>query len=335
MPHRKGNSTIKFVLSVDTEEEWDWSGPFPQADCQVENIKKIPEFQAFCEKLSIKPTYFVDYAVANDSHSVSILKQPLQNNTCEIAAHLHPWCNPPYFGDTLEKQSHVINLPLSQVEKKLATLTEKLTQAFEQAPTAFRTGRWGISGEILALLAKYNYQIDSSVYPYYSHEYFSCQGAPIKPYFPSFSDSLKVNESNHKLLQYPVSVGFNHADFDLCNRWHERLSKGVFKMIRSIGLGWHLGILKKLYMCPELSSAEDMCLLADKILERGDNTIHMYLHSSSLLTGATGFINSDNAFSEMTEKMKMLVEHVQKSADIEFCTISEAAEPYFKAQKND
>jgi len=47
---------VRFLLSVDTEEEFDWGGRFPQEDCSVENIQCIPAFQEFCETIDIRPT---------------------------------------------------------------------------------------------------------------------------------------------------------------------------------------------------------------------------------------------------------------------------------------
>ncbi|PTB98586.1 WalW protein, partial [Marinobacter sp. Z-F4-2] len=36
---------VYFVLSVDTEEEWDWDGPFPNKVISVENVDHLPVFQ--------------------------------------------------------------------------------------------------------------------------------------------------------------------------------------------------------------------------------------------------------------------------------------------------
>lgn len=318
---------IKFVLSVDTEEEWDWSGPFPQQDFSVGNIDKIPEFQRFCQSLGIKPSYFVDYAVANDPASVAILKQALETKSCEIAAHLHPWCNPPYYGKTGEKESHVVNLPIEQVETKLAELTQKLNQEFGVQPQAFRTGRWGITGEVLALLAKYGYTIDSSVYPFYLHPYFTCQGAPITPYWPDFDNALKTG-TQRKLLQLPVTVGFNNKHFHLSNKVHQCLSSPTLSWLRPIGVAWHTGVLRKLYMCPELSNSEEMCVLANKVIERGDNLIHMYMHSSSLVPNVTGFMKEGQGASILFKRIQLLVEHLKQVANVEFLTVSSAAKYY-------
>jgi len=102
--------SILFVLSVDTEEEWDWSGPFPQDHLSVENTRRISKFQSFCDRLGIKPTYFVNYAIANDPESVQRLKIPLNKGNCEIGGHLHPWCTPPVEEDVTDvNNSHTIS----------------------------------------------------------------------------------------------------------------------------------------------------------------------------------------------------------------------------------
>ncbi len=51
---------VLFVLTIDTEEEWQWDEEFPQHNCSVGNVEKLPAFQTFCESLGIRPTYFVD-----------------------------------------------------------------------------------------------------------------------------------------------------------------------------------------------------------------------------------------------------------------------------------
>ena len=70
-----GKPNVLFVLTIDTEEEWQWDSEFPQHDCSVKNVEKLPAFQAFCESLGIRPTYFVDYAVANDAQGSHTLRE--------------------------------------------------------------------------------------------------------------------------------------------------------------------------------------------------------------------------------------------------------------------
>ena len=48
----KNDKTI-FLLSVDAEEEFNWNGSFPQENCEVTNIQRIPKLQKFCEFLEL------------------------------------------------------------------------------------------------------------------------------------------------------------------------------------------------------------------------------------------------------------------------------------------
>jgi hypothetical protein len=314
---------VLFVLTIDTEEEWLWDDEFPQHDCSVKNVAKLPDFQTFCASLGIRPTYFVDYAIANDATGSKILSQFAKENAAEIGAHLHPWCNPPYFGKTTEAESHVINLPIEQVEQKLDTLTDIIYQNIGVHPQSFRSGRWGINGQTLSLLASKGYKVDSSVYPFYKNDFFSCLGAPGYPYFPSFENALSPS-SQRSLLELPVSAGFNIKNFKLGENIHDTLSQPPFSWVKSIGVLWHSKLLRKIYLSPELTKSEDMTTLVDQCLAKRHPVVHMYLHSSSLIDGATGLLNVEDAFTRICKRIENLVSHLETKANVRFCTISEA-----------
>lgn len=324
MVNRQPNTTL-FVLTIDTEEEWHWDGPFPQHDCKVENVQRIPEFQAFCESLGIRPTYFVDYAVADNPSAVTAMQNAREHNQCEIGAHLHPWCNPPYYGQTTEAESHVVNLPLEQIEAKLDSLISLLTEKFNTYPRSFRTGRWGIDSKVLKLLASRGFRVDSSVYPYYRNEYFSCEGSPVQPYWPDFEDPLKTGHQR-QIMEIPVTAGFNRQNYDTGDKLHRLGETLPFKWLHAIGLMWHTKLLRKIYLSPELNEEENLCLLVDSALRRNQNVIHMYLHSSSLIDGATGLFDQQNALKEICRRIQVTVEHLQKQGPVQFCTITEACE---------
>ena len=314
---------VLFVLTIDTEEEWQWDGEFPQEDCSVENVQELPAFQQFCESLDIRPTYFVDYAVARNEYASATLRNFASHNKAEIGAHLHPWCNPPYFGKTTEVESHVINLPFEQVEQKLDALNSILVEKIGVRPVSFRSGRWGINGPTLELLASRGYRVDSSVYPYYKNEFFSCIGAPEKPYWPSFDNSLSTG-NQRDILEIPVTAGFNIKNFHLGERIHNGLSQPPFNWIKSVGLLWHSKLLRKIYLSPELTQTQDMLTLVNQSLEKKQPVIHMYLHSSSLIDGATGLLDVENAFYRICHRIESVVSYIQQKANVTFCTISEA-----------
>lgn len=314
---------ILFVLSIDTEEEWDWSGPFPQEYAQVQNVNCLPEFHRFCKSLGIRPTYFVDYAVVNSEQASAKMLEFCLSGESEIGAHLHPWCNPPYYGMVGEAESHVINLPTEQVENKLQCLVDKIQQSLGIMPRSFRTGRWGIDSNVMNLLVKYGFNVDSSVYPYYQNEYFNCNGSPSLPYWPSLDNPLEES-AQRQIYEVPVTVGFNRSDFALSNSIHQAFSTPPLSWTRFNGLAWHTKLLRKNYLCPELSTVGDMIALSEKVVAKGYSILHMYMHSSSLLDNKNSLLGNTDAFSYISQAVSAVVTHLSQKYTIEFCTISEA-----------
>ncbi|RDV29200.1 WalW protein [Alteromonas aestuariivivens] len=315
---------VLFVLTVDTEEEWQWNEAFPRDNCSVQNVQQLPAFQHHCRNLGIRPTYFVDYAVAQDPEGMAHLGDFVKNREAEVGAHLHPWCNPPYFGETTEVESHVINLPEEQVIQKLDSLTQIISQNIGVAPRSFRSGRWGINARTLQLLAARGFQVDSSVYPFYRNEFFSCEGAPNRPYWPSTTDALSEG-SQRNIMEIPVTAGFNHKHFSRAAGLHNTLSSPALAWTKLVGVLWHTRLLRKLYLSPELTSAQDMNTLIDTSLANQSPVIHMYLHSSSLLDGATGLLDVQDAFTRICKRIAASVAYLQTRANVRFCTISEAS----------
>ena len=320
----KENQPVLFVLSIDTEEEWDWSGPFPQQHCEVQNVTHVPEFHDTLTKLGIRPTYFVDYAALSTEQSTSYLKKVLEQGNCEMGAHLHPWCNPPYFGDVGEKESHVVNLPIEQVEQKLRGLMEKIQDSLGVEAKSFRSGRWGIDGKVLNQLVKHGIKVDSSVYPFYQNDFFSCHGAPAIPYWPNLTDPLQTS-SQRDIFELPVTVGFNRNNFELANSIHTLFSRNKLSWTRFNGFAWHTKLLRKNYLSPELSSIADMQDLCDVAISKGYPVLHMYMHSSSLLNNTNSLIGQDNAFNHICHAITQVVNFLKQKYPIEVCTISEAA----------
>jgi hypothetical protein len=317
-------SDVIFILSIDTEEEWDWTGPFPKNNCSVENIQQLPKFQTFCEKLNIRPTYFVDYAVADNLDAADTLKSILEKKQCEIGAHLHPWCNPPYFGESGERESHVINLPISQVEQKLDALVEILCKRLNVIPNSFRTGRWGIDSKILQLLVTKGFQVDSSMYPFYKNKYFNNEMVKLVPYWPDYNNPIDQGPQRN-IVELPVTVGFNRSNYSTMLKLYNVVSLPIFNTLRLVGILWHTRILRKLYLSPESTSGNDMKTLINSSLKNRNPVIHMYLHSSSLIDGPTGFTHQQNSFDIICDNIKQAIDYTCQKANIKFCTISEAA----------
>lgn len=311
--HKADN--IIFVLSIDTEEEFDWNGPFPEHNWSVENTRLIPALQTFCESLGIKPTYLVDYPVAMTPESAALLRQLVATGKAEVGAHLHPWCTPPFEGLNTERESHVVNLDPALALRKLNALINMIETRIGVRPVSFRTGRWGINSAVMKMLADNGFTTDSSIYPFYENEFFSCLNARNIPYWPSLDNPDQPGEQRI-IFELPVTAGFNRPHFRFWSRVHTFLSRGVFRLLRLVGIAWQTRLLKKLYLSPELSSHDEMTNLVDAALAEGHRVIHMYFHSSSLLT--------DQA--QIHDGIEVVIKHLQTKVSLEFLTLSEASQ---------
>ena len=85
MNGRMPKPNVIFILSIDTEEEWLWDEEFPDDNFSVRNVDKLPDFLNFCQKLGIRTTYFVDYAVAANGHARDIMQDVYDFNADNVA----------------------------------------------------------------------------------------------------------------------------------------------------------------------------------------------------------------------------------------------------------
>lgn len=320
---------VLFVLTIDTEEEWDWHAGFPVPTYSVENTQKIPKFQSFCRKIGIKPTYFIDYTIASDPGSVAQFISPLKEGRCEIGAHLHPWGTPPIEEEICENTTHAVNLPIELVRRKLQNLTHKLADEFGERPQTFRSGRWGMNGSMLKLLHEEGYQTDSSVHPFYSDSTFSYDTAPDIPYWPDWNDCTRSG-SQREIFEIPVTSGFSRPQFAFCHRIHRMLSAAPWNSLRGIGILWHLKILRKLQLSPELADASNMIALVKACVNRGHRIIHMFFHSSSLLQGGSPYVVNDDDEEAFYRNIADVITYLTTHVDVKFCTLTEARQDYLQ-----
>lgn len=218
------------VVTVDTEEEGLWSGRFVREGNRAENVALgLPRFQQFCERYGIKPTYLVDAPVLEDRQAVDLLRRLIERDHCEIGAHLHPWCTPPFQEQITAKTSFLCNLEPQLQRAKIEWLTERIQSVLGVWPTSFRAGRYGIGPVALCALQDLGYITDSSVLPFADYTDIggpNFSNAPVVPYLaldpssdgdPSFdispkkvctvreerrnSSSLGTMNSNHSVWQ--------------------------------------------------------------------------------------------------------------------------------------
>ena len=102
----------RFLLTVDTEEEFDWTAPArPRRPHASIRFPRLARFQQFCEGCGVVPVYLVDYPVATSPVAGEVLRDAAMAGQAEIGVQLHPWVNPPFDEEVSEFNSFAGNLP--------------------------------------------------------------------------------------------------------------------------------------------------------------------------------------------------------------------------------
>src|SRR5688500_13240430 len=86
----------RFLLTVDTEEEFDWTQPLAREGHGLDHVPQLARFQALCEDEGVVPVYLVDWPIVQSPLAASILRGPLAAGKAEVGVQLHPWVNPPF-----------------------------------------------------------------------------------------------------------------------------------------------------------------------------------------------------------------------------------------------
>ena len=314
---------VYFVMTIDTEEEWDWKDSFPKNNFSVTNTRKIPKFQRFCNELGVKPTYLIDYPVVTDEESVDYFKEPFEAGQCEIGGHLHPWCTPPVKEEVNVRNSHIVNLPVELVKKKLANLTKEIRSRFGLHPVSFRAGRWGVNGRLLKVLAQEGYKADTSVRPFHQDIGFSYQNAVEIPYWPDFDNCLKSG-TQREVFELPASTGFTVKNFKVANKVFSILARNPFKHLHIIGILSRLCILQKVSLCPEQMGSREMISCVKTYLRKKNTFLNMNFHSSSLLPGGSPYVSSESDETAFYKRIKDVIVYLRSKTNTRFCTLTEA-----------
>jgi hypothetical protein len=271
----------RFLIFVDTEEEFDWSRPRRRDATSTKAIAALPEAHRRFRDQGVAPTYLVDYPVANNERSVATLRPLVDAGEGTVGAQLHAWVNPPLDEEMSPANSFIGNLPRDIERAKLALLTERIRQSFGAAPTVYRAGRYGVGPNSAALLEQAGYRLDVSVRALFD---YSAEGGPdfsrhpIQPWWAGPSGGL---------LELPLTAAYT-------GRLHGAAPDRLHRIAGRIPLGRSLlargGLLNRVALTPEgmpLAEALDAIRL---LLDKGIRLFSLSFHSPSLEPGHTPYV---------------------------------------------
>ncbi len=271
------------LLTVDTEEEFDWDGPFRADHYGLDHVRAIAGFQEFCEGLGVVPVYLVDWPVANDPRARAIIGDAVRAGTAEVGVQLHPWVNPPHEEETTTRNSFAGNLPPALEAAKFRQLRDAIEDGFGCVPRIYRAGRYGLGPQTARLLAETGIAIDSSVRAAY--DYSSGYGPdysrhPLTPYW---------SDGGRRLLELPVTTVF----WGLLRRQGRQLFPLVERFPLLGGVLAKLGMLERIALTPEGVTLEEALRGLDIAIDDDLPVIVLSFHSPSLAPGHTPYVRHE------------------------------------------
>ena len=279
----------RFIVCVDTEEEFDWSMPKRRDATSVSAIRALPVAQERMRAAGVQPAYLMDYPVASSAESVAIIGRFFADGQCTIGAQLHPWVSPPFEEALAVRNSFPGNLPKALEHAKLSLLTEKLAEGFGVRPIVYRAGRYGVGPNTPVILEALGYRIDCSVRPLfdYAHEdgptFWS---APARPYW--------ISPARH-LLEIPLTSVFVGGLRGLGGRLFR--ASGFVPPVRAALA--RTGLLNRVTLTPEGMPLDETIAGLKLLLAEGAQFFSIAFHSPSVEPGHTPFVRDQADLARM------------------------------------
>ena len=290
----------RFVVTVDTEEEFDWAKPFERTGHGLSHVPRLAKFQQFCEGFGVAPIYLIDYPIASDPAVGMALGDAVRHGRAEIGVQLHPWVNPPHQEQLNVFNSFAGNLPQALERAKVVKLRDTIAAAFGQAPRIYRAGRYGVGPATAQILADSGIAIDTSVR---SHFDYSSQGGPdftALPLYPWWVDR------QGGLMELPLTTVFS----GVLRRQGPWLFPRLWRVPRLRGAMARAGLMNRVPFTPEGVTAAEAIRCIDLTLADGLPILVFSFHSPSLRPGHTPYVRDARQLDQLYDWWRVVFTHL-------------------------
>lgn len=292
----------RFVLTVDTEEEFDWDAPFERSGHGLDHVPRLRKFQQFCEGQGVVPIYLIDYPIATSPMAVEILRDAAAGGRAEIGIQLHPWVNPPHDEDVNNHNSFAGNLPAELERAKFRMLRERIASSFGVSPMIYRAGRYGLGPNTAALLREEGIAIDSSVrarFDYSAAGGVNYRNHPVRPYWVG---------DGHRLLELPLTTVFAGP----LRRMGDGLYPALWRAPVLRGALARAGLLDRIPLTPEGVTAAEAIRGIDAALDEGLPLLVFSFHSPSLRPGHTPYVRDEDDLDRLYDWWREVLAHLRQ-----------------------
>jgi hypothetical protein len=316
------------VVTLDVEcdkgPKWEVRRPIQFSSVHIGIAERLmPLFRQF----GVVPTFLLSPEVISNEEAAEALAKV---QPCELGTHLHgefvppddhpdtPWTFMPQF------------LYRPEVEReKLANLTQLFESRFGYRPRSFRAGRFGLSRHTLRFLADLGYLVDSSVTPFWVHdfgEWGKCNywGAPIQPYFPDWEEPYRPGSA--LVLEVPVTIV--HPRLVCWPRWLLRRLNNRPQWYKKL-----LHIIpnsrpnRPLWLRPWRSTPEEMILIADAVARltppNRPVVLNMMYHSMEVIPGASPYPQTEEDVQNFLKCQEVFFDYINVHYDVQSVGLGE------------
>lgn len=273
----------RFILTVDTEEEFDWSQPIQREGHTLHSVARLARFQEFCEGAGVVPIYLVDYPIASSPAACEALRPAIAAGRAEVGVQLHPWVSPPFDEDVSEFNSFAGNLPAELEREKFRRLRDAIEQGFGATPLIYRAGRYGLGPETASILTEYGIAIDTSIRSRFD---YSAGGGPNyrdHPLVPWWIDRERG------LMELPLTTVY----WGLLRQFGPWLYPKMWRVPQLRGLLARIGMLERIPLTPEGVTLEEAIRGIDIAIDEALPLLVFSFHSPSLAPGFTPYVRSE------------------------------------------
>ncbi|MDF8334387.1 polysaccharide deacetylase family protein [Novosphingobium cyanobacteriorum] len=274
----------RFIVTVDTEEEFDWGKPFERTGHSLDHVPRLAKFQQFCEGFGVCPIYLIDYPVATDPQAVEAIGAAVAEGRAEIGVQLHPWVSPPHEEEVNIHNSFAGNLPPELERAKFRKLRDEIETAFGRPPLIYRAGRYGVGPSSGQMLADHSIAIDTSVrarFDYSSHGGPNFRDHPVRPWWI---------DRRQGLMELPLTTVF----WGLLRQQGPLLYPAMWRVPRLRGALARAGLLERIPLTPEGVSVEEAIKGIDMALDEELPVLVFSFHSPSLRPGHTPYVRDED-----------------------------------------
>jgi hypothetical protein len=269
----------RVLLTVDTEEEFDWNAPFRRDGHGLEHVRQIPGFQAFCEEIGAHPVYLVDWPITQNAQAVEVIGEAVGRGAAELGMQLHPWVNPPFDEELTRRNSFPGNLAPELEAAKFSALRKQIQGVFGIDPLIYRAGRYGLGHASSAMLKDAGIRIDSSVRPLFD---YSAQGGPDFSDHPARPYWLDAQAS---VLELPLTSTF----WGVLRRQGQTIHRLQRHVPTFFGAFSRFRLLERIALTPEGVTIAEAIRGIDMALDEASPLLVLSFHSPSLAPGFTPY----------------------------------------------